>query len=95
MDEQKNAIGQVRIESNQHETTIGVSVDSGFRGRSLSGKMLKKATDNYLRKRPDGNIVAYIRYENISSLRSFVSAGFIQQEVLVHEGVKSYKFLKG
>lgn len=87
-------IGQVRIENTGSETVIGVSVDEHFRGKSLSTKMLSMATDDYLTKDLKATISAYIKYDNKASYKSFLAAGFIEQEAVIFESVKSYKLFK-
>ncbi len=91
---QNEAIGQVRIENTGSETLIGISIDKHFRGKSLSSKMLAKATSAYLNKHSKEKIIAYIKHKNTSSYKSFISAGFIEQEVMNHNGIKSYKLFK-
>ncbi len=87
-------IGQVRIENTGIETIIGISIDEKYRGRAFSNKMLIKATEDYLSKHSKEKIVAYIKHGNIASLKSFISAGFIEQEIMNHEEVKCYKLFK-
>jgi len=94
-DAKNEPIGQVRIENIGHESLISISIDEQFRGKSLSSKMLAKATNAYLNKHSKEKIIAYIKHENASSYKSFISAGFIEQEVMNHDGIKSYKLFKG
>lgn len=87
-------IGQVRIDKDENETTIGVSVERLFRGKAFATKMLIMATRDYLSKHPKEIIFAYIKHDNIASYNSFISAGFIEQEIIIKGGFMSYKLLK-
>jgi RimJ/RimL family protein N-acetyltransferase len=87
-------VGQVRIESYDEETVIGISLDRAFRGKSIGGKMLKMATTDYLDRHPTGKISAYIKCENISSYKSFIAADFKEVQSVSKEGSKSFKLLK-
>lgn len=87
-------VGQVRIESGSRETTIGISLDSAFRGKDLSRKLLKMATTDYLNQHPAEIISAYVKCENISSYKSFIAASFKQVELVSIEGSKSFKLIK-
>jgi RimJ/RimL family protein N-acetyltransferase len=88
------AAGQVRIEKNNSEVIIGISVDKNFRGKSLGTEMLRRAADNYLAKHKKEQITAYIKLENKVSLNSFKKAGFKGEEIVTKQNYKSYKLLK-
>lgn len=87
-------VGQVRIEAHADETVIGISLDSAFRGKGLSSKMLIKASDDYLIKHPKQKISAYIKYENVSSYKAFIAADFEEAQPVSIEGSKSFKLIK-
>jgi len=87
-------VGQVRIESNESETVIGISADPNFRGKSLSSKMLRKSTDHYLAQHAHHVIVAYIKDDNEASYKSFLAAGFSENELVQIDGVNSYRLIK-
>jgi RimJ/RimL family protein N-acetyltransferase len=87
-------VGQVRIETNENETTIGVSVDARFRGKSLSSKMLRKSTNHFFAQHAHPVIVAYIKDDNQASYKSFLAAGFVEKELVQIEGFKSYRLIK-
>ena len=87
-------VGQVRVEAQKSETVIGISVDKFFRGKSFSAKMLIQATGHYLSELPESEIVAYIKYENKPSYRSFVTAGFSEKDEVLVNGIKSYRLIK-
>lgn len=58
------------------EVTIGISIDSSFRGKKLAPQMLTKACEEYWQNSKEP-IFAYIKSENIASQKSFSKAGFI------------------
>jgi UDP-2,4-diacetamido-2,4,6-trideoxy-beta-L-altropyranose hydrolase len=86
--------GQVRIEIGKEETVIGISIDGRFRGHSLSSEMLNVATKDFLDKNPKEKIYAYIKKENENSYRSFLKAGFNDDQILTVSGSLSYKMFK-
>ena len=94
LNRQNVSVGQVRIENNGKETIVGISVDESYRGKSLSTKMLVMATDDYLSRCLKDTIIAYIKCDNNASYKSFLAAGFIKQEVLIIEGIESYRLFK-
>lgn len=87
-------VGQVRIENVSEKTTIGISIDKNFRGKSYGVEMLKLATSDYLRRNPGSTILAYIKEENLASKSIFSKAGFMGEEFVIEQGFKSHKLYK-
>lgn len=87
-------VGQVRIDKSKNEVVIGISIDEAFRGKSMGITMLEKATNDYLQKHPAATIVAYIKVENKASYSIFKKAGFANEEIVMEQGIKSYKLYK-
>jgi len=77
-------IGQVRIEKDVNNTTstIGISIAKEFRGKSFGVQMLNIAVNNFFENNPTFVIYAYIKIDNISSIKTFKSACFINQIVV-------------
>ena len=92
--ETQQAVGQVRISRGEKETTIGISIDDAFRGKSLGSQMLIMATENYLSKYPGESITAYIKEHNISSYKIFVKAGFKDEQKILEHNIPSVKLTK-
>lgn len=67
-------VGMVRIEKDT-EAIIGISIDAFFRGKKLAAKMLKMACLEFW-KNNTMPIFAYIKTNNIASIKSFEKAGF-------------------
>jgi len=94
LDTNNTPIGQVRIDSGNSETVIGISVDEHFRGKSYGKQMLIQATDDFLIKNSSIVITAYIKVENIASRALFKKAGFANEESVTEQGYASYKLSK-
>ncbi len=88
------AVGQVRIDKNENEVVIGISTDKNHRGKGYASEMLNIATDNYLNTYPDRQIVAYIKLKNEVSYKSFIKANFVECGLLEFANEKSYKLSK-
>lgn len=86
--------GQVRIERNEDETIIGVSVDFIFRGLKLASKMVEQACSDFERKYPCETIVAYIKKDNFASLNSFIKADFIKKDEVIIKEQESYRLTR-
>lgn len=87
----KSAIGQVRINKIDEEVIIGLSVDKIFRGLGYSFKMLKLACQHYFKKYSENEIFAYIKLENKASIASFKKAGFLQLQFVLINNIESVK----
>lgn len=87
-------IGQVRIDKNDQETVIGISIDKNHRGKSFGEKMLVQSTNDYLSEHKSATLIAYIKEENIASLKSFRKAGFSNEEKVTAYNQNSYKLYK-
>ena len=94
LNEENIPIGQIRIEKGEKETVIGISIDSTQRGKGLASRMLKMASEDYLKKHTLEVITAYIKVENTSSYQSFIKAGYGNEELVTEQGSKSYKLIK-
>lgn len=94
LNEENTPIGQIRIEKNEKETIIGISIDYAQRGKGFASRMLQMASEDYLKKHTLEAITAYIKIENTSSYHSFVKAGFGGEELVTEQGFKSYKLYK-
>jgi UDP-2,4-diacetamido-2,4,6-trideoxy-beta-L-altropyranose hydrolase len=80
------AIGQVRFELKQSAAVISVSLTERFHRHGLGARVIRMAVDELLRTRPIELVHAYIRQENVASLRAFAKAGFAQPEATTVHG---------
>jgi RimJ/RimL family protein N-acetyltransferase len=87
----KSAIGQVRINKNDEEVIIGISVDKNYRGFGYSFKMLRLACQHYFKNYSDNEIFAYIKLENKASIATFKKAGFLEEDLVSIGSVESIK----
>jgi len=87
----KSAIGQVRINKIDEEVIIGISVDKIFRGLGYSFKMLKLACQHYFKNYSENEIFAYIKLENKASIATFKKAGFLEEDLVSIGSVESIK----
>ena len=87
----KSAIGQVRINKDLEEVIIGISVDNNYRGFGYSFKMLNLACQYYFKNYSENEIFAYIKLENIASITTFKKAGFLQIQFVSVKNIESVK----
>ncbi len=87
-------VGQVRIDRKKMETTVGISIDEKYRGKSLGLKMIELATDDYLNRNPNENLTAYIKPENTRSYSIFRKAGFGNEQKVIEGNIICIKLTK-
>jgi len=94
--ENENAeeIGQVRIQKNELIAVIGISIDKNHRGKSYASKMIKLASEDFLKSNPSNVIEAYIKTSNESSIMAFQKAGFTFKEKLNYLNEDSLLYIK-
>lgn len=93
-DTEKNAVGQVRIETQEKQAVIGISVNQQHRGKGYAVEMLQKASSAYFEIHPENFILAFIKKDNFASYKAFVAAGYKPLEEVEESGVLSYKLIK-
>ena len=71
-DEQKNMIGQVRIDKNNEEYIVSISIKEEYRGHGYGQIIISEA----VKKSKLNNVTAYIYENNKSSIKAFEKAGF-------------------
>jgi len=80
------AIGLVRIEKKSDETIISIMIDKNQRGKTYASEMLIQASTDFLKNNPNEIISAYIKIDNIASLKSFKNAGFSnEKKIMINE----------
>jgi RimJ/RimL family protein N-acetyltransferase len=70
-----NPIGVVRFEGIEN-TIIAVTVAPGHRGMGLGAEIINRACNKFWESN-NSDILAYVKKENVASLRAFEKAGFI------------------
>jgi UDP-2,4-diacetamido-2,4,6-trideoxy-beta-L-altropyranose hydrolase len=90
-DETHRPIGQVRFMKAGNESVISVSVDKDARGKGMGTILIKKASGFFHEQHPGVPVIAYIKKENVPSVKSFLSAGYEIKEECSYKGSLSYK----
>lgn len=86
------AIGQVRIEHKETENVVSISLSKESRGRGYASRILRLGITQF-RKEFREPIHAYIRADNIASIRSFETAGFLVHSEVKINNIPSYKYI--
>ncbi|MEK9170485.1 MAG: GNAT family N-acetyltransferase [Patescibacteria group bacterium] len=83
-------VAQVRFDwLYDHGAEINIAVTEKFRGRGCGTEIIRKSSILFLNEFPVcGDIYAYIKPDNIASIRSFTKAGFISFGETEHKGQK-------
>lgn len=83
--------GQMRF--NLKEEEISLSLTESFRGLGIASKALALATDLFFQEHQEINqIVAYIKPDNLASIKAFTKAGFIDQGLALRHEVTARVF---
>ena len=86
--------GIVRFDASDKDNlyTIGITVSPQFRGRGLSDKFLKRACSAFFQSNNNAIVEAYIKKENVASIKAFERAGFQYKDALTIYSVESVKY---
>lgn len=90
-DNKDNFIGQLRFQIINRQAVVSISLIKNFRGKGLSKKILKDGCSRIFSTKNITEIIAYIKPENIASIHSFESTGFIQKS---NEVINEETYLK-
>lgn len=85
---QNKEVGQIRVD--WEESGIGIidySIDSDFRGKGLSSKILSDFVSFYAKIKPKCGLKGVVKQENVASKKAFEKAGFSLVDV---ENVQSF-----
>lgn len=75
-----NKLGSARFEEKQNSILISVMLNPDYFGKRLGSELIRLATEKYMKeKKPDKNIVAEVKGDNLSSKRAFLRAGFKEE----------------
>ena len=81
--------GFIRFEIQKNHTIISVFVSEKFRGKSLAKKFIKDTSKKYFNMN-SLPIHAYIKKENIASIKSFEKSGYLRLREEKIKGIESY-----
>ncbi|SMO60630.1 GNAT family N-acetyltransferase [Solitalea koreensis] len=87
-------IGQVLFDRKENENFIRISIDKDFRGRLLATSMVQEACNYYFEQYPADTISAYIKKDNMASVKAFQHAGFELLSELEFKGFPSFVYTK-
>lgn len=87
-DKAGNFVAQVRFNKENEEFVISVSLEKNFRGKGLAAHIIKTASEKF-GKYP---LSAYIKKNNIPSVKAFIKAGyvFVEEKVINNEIYNKY-----
>ena len=89
---ENHPIALIRYDVSNINTSVGITVSIEYRGKGLSSQMLKESALLYFSqfKNP---LLAYIKPENIASIKSFEKAGYvyIRDEMVSNQKALVYK----
>lgn len=84
--------GLIRFDKKDNKLITGITIDKKYRGKKLSSKFLIKGCE-IVTEQTDLPIVAYIKKENIQSIKSFEKAGFTYHTDLIINNIDTYEYI--
>lgn len=72
-------VAQIRYDLQGNKAIVSVSVAREARGKGYASRVIERSSTHVFQTRPIRTIHAYIKPDNVLSLRAFAKAGFIQQ----------------
>ena len=94
---EEEVLGQVRFDIKEEDATISISLSRKLRGKGLSSTIVKNACEKAFNEKSElKRILAYIKPENIPSVKCFEKSGFkfSEKAVLNNKGFNLYIFKK-
>ncbi len=88
----RQSVAFLRIDVTSKENIIGIAISKGFRGKGLAVPFLKLISEEFVKK-TNKKITAYIKIDNILSIKSFERAGYVFDEECQVNGEKSVKYI--
>lgn len=85
----------VRFDKIDNKVVIGINIAPEFRGKKLAPYFLKKSCEKYFDKTDQSTVFAYIKKDNIASLKSFEKAGFILVKDLIINNSEAFEYKYG
>ena len=91
LNERYKEIGQIRLNKKTKENVISISLDKEFREKGYGALAIKKASEIFLKYFNINDIFAYIKKDNIASVKSFEKAGYVFSHEKENFNVYVYK----
>lgn len=95
LDGDRLPIGIVRFGPDDGDATISVTVAPGARGRGYGTTLISLGCEALLAERPATPVHAYIKPDNVASLRAFSDAGFARRDDVVVRGQQAIHMVLG
>jgi UDP-2,4-diacetamido-2,4,6-trideoxy-beta-L-altropyranose hydrolase len=93
-DELGNALGVVRFDIESDEAVVSINLNQEVRGTGWSGFIIMRATDELFKRRHDiSKLNAFIKIQNIRSIRAFERAGFLRMGPCSIKGNEAWHYL--
>jgi len=93
LDADEVPIGQIRYQIEGQEAIVSVSVSPGWRGRGYGSQIIRLASQKVFEGTAVNLIHAYVKPDNVASVRSFSKAGFADHGTRVVQGHLAYHFV--
>lgn len=84
LDSGDTPIGQIRFDVRGEDACVSVSVAGDKRGSGLGSRLVKEGTGRFVHETPIKHVSAFVKKENLVSVKTFQKAGFVkhgEQEV--------------
>lgn len=79
----KVKLGSIRFEQKDKGIWVNVMLNPGYVGKKLGSQLIKLATDKYIREnRPDKQIIAEVKTDNVISNKTFLKAGYKESHIV-------------
>jgi UDP-2,4-diacetamido-2,4,6-trideoxy-beta-L-altropyranose hydrolase len=85
-------VGQVRFDLHGSDAILSVTVDPKFRGRGYSPVLLSQSCSKLFRETPTVLVEAFVKPDNVASLRAFIRAGFTETGQTLQKGQPAVRF---
>jgi len=86
VDNEDNAVGQIRFDTAGDKAEINVSVAADFRGRGYGAECIRVASQRLFQEAAVSRIYAHIKPENQASISAFKEAGYRMTDVKIARG---------
>ncbi len=93
-DVQNNSLGIVRFDLDGPYATISINLDRSARGRSLASPIITRAVENLFAEREIYGVNAFIRPNNIKSIRAFENSGFSFDDYKTVKGIEALQYIR-
>jgi len=91
----ENPLGQVRFQEETDDAyVVGISIDGKLRKSGYGSELLRQSSGYFHNIYPGKKIHAYIKKENIGSVKSFEKAGYKFSKELLVNGIESVLYIK-